>query len=139
MADTQRLHLEIAEELLAAWNTQDVGTVLGCYTEDVEYRDPNTRGMVMGHEALGRYLTKLFDGWQMHWRLRELFPLEHGDGSAVLWEATLGLKGSERSVVVDGMDLAVLRGRRLARNEVYFDRSALAALFGELEAERTAS
>jgi ketosteroid isomerase-like protein len=127
------------EEFLAAWNTQDVGTVLGCYTEDVEYRDPNTRGMVTGHDALRRYLTKLFDGWQMHWRLRELFPLEYGDGSAVLWEATLGLKGSDRSVVVEGMDLAILRGRCLARNEVYFDRSPLAALLGDPEAANTAS
>ena len=74
MVDTRERHLAIAEEFLAAWNTQDVETVLGCYTEDVEYRDPNTRGTVTGHDALGRYLTKLFDRWQMHWALREAFP-----------------------------------------------------------------
>ncbi len=131
MSDTKEQHVEIAEAFLAAWNSQDVETVLACYTEDVEYRDPNTRGAVVGQDALRRYLTKLFSSWQMEWKLRDLFPFEGGEGSAVLWQATLSLKGSDRSVVVDGMDLALLRGRQLSRNEVYFDRAALAELLSD--------
>jgi ketosteroid isomerase-like protein len=126
--ETIKRHTEIAEQFLAAWNTQDVDKVLGCYTPDVEYRDPNTDGFVRGQEALRRYLTKLFARWTMHWRLRELFPLETTDGSAVLWEATLSPSGSNRSVVVQGMDLALLRDGLLERNEVYFDRAPLAVL-----------
>jgi hypothetical protein len=44
--------LSLAEQFLGAWNTQDVGRVLACYTTDVEYRDPNTRGAVHGADAL---------------------------------------------------------------------------------------
>jgi hypothetical protein len=35
---------------------------------------------------------------------------------------------SDSTVEVQGMDLAVLRGAQVARNEVYFDRAALASL-----------
>lgn len=117
----------IARDFLGAWNTQDVEKVLACYTPDVRYRDPNTRGEVVGADALGRYLTKLFDGWRMNWQLRELFPYGEG-GANVLWTATLQPKGSDRSVTVDGMDLVLLDGDRIARNEVQFDRAVLGAL-----------
>ena len=35
------------------------------------------------------------------------------------------LKRSGKVIEIDGMDLAVLRGDHVARNEVYFDRSPL--------------
>lgn len=92
------------------------------------YRDPNTRGHVQGREALGRYLTRRFAGWQMTWARREAFDLRDDDGVAFLWRATFRRPGSDQVVEVDGMDLAVLRGDKLARNEVWFDRAALAPL-----------
>jgi hypothetical protein len=51
--------------------------------------------------------------------------LRHGDGVAFLWHATFRRSGGGRAVEIDGMDLAVLRGDRVARNEVYFDRTRL--------------
>lgn len=124
-------HNRLAEAFIDAWNTQDVETVLSCYTHDVLYRDPNTHGFVTGGDALRRYLTKLFSRWTMHWAVREVHPFEltaGGEGSAVLWTADLAPVGRpDMSVTVDGMDLALLRGDLLWRNEVYFDRSALAA------------
>ena len=121
-----RLH-RFAHEFLGAWNTQDVENVVTCYTPDLVYVDPNTRGAVEGADAFRRYLAKLFERWTMTWRLRELFPL-FADGAAVLWTATLAPAGSGASVDVDGMDLVVLDGDRIARNEVYFDRVPLASL-----------
>jgi len=121
-------HIELAEQLLKSWNTQEVDRVVDCYTGDVRYRDPNTRGFVEGSDALRRYLTKLFDQWDMHWTLREAFPLRDAEGAAVLWRATLATKHGGGEVVVDGMDLALTEGDRLRRNEVYFDRAVLAPL-----------
>lgn len=118
-----------AEHFLAAWNSQDVSRVVACYTEDVAYRDPNTRGEVRGADALRRYLTKLFAGWTMHWTLRSGFPLKDREGAAVLWHATFRkVGGGERMVEADGMDLVLLAGNRIERNEVYFDRAILAPL-----------
>lgn len=118
-----------ADRFLGAWNTQDVERVVACYTDDLVYRDPNTRGAVHGADAMRRYLRKLFAAWTMHWSLREGFPLAEG-GAAVLWRATLTPAGGGPSVEVDGMDLVLMRGARIARNEVYFDRAVLMALAG---------
>lgn len=122
---------QLVASFLDAWNSQDVERVVECYTEDVRYRDPNTRGHVEGRAALRRYLTKLFAEWQMTWAGREAFELATGDGVAFLWHATLRRPGAPAVVEVDGMDLAILRGRQLARNEVYFDRIALGPLLGQ--------
>ena len=117
--------VRLSDAILSAWNEQDVETVLSCYTEDCVYLDPNTRGPVVGREALRRYLTKLFARWRMTWSRREVFLLADGDGTAFLWHAKLTPTAGGRTAEVDGMDLALVRDGRLSRNEVYFDRMAL--------------
>jgi len=116
---------KLIETVLAAWNSQDVEQVVGCYTPDCQYRDPNTRGVVVGRDALRRYLTKLFLNWKMTWTLREYFQFGQTDGGAFLWKATLAPASGGPAKNVEGMDLVVLRDGKLARNEVYFDRAAL--------------
>ncbi len=122
--------LSLADRFLAAWNTQEVERVVSCYTTDVDYRDPNTRGSVRGGEALRRYLTKLFAGWKMHWSLREAHLFADSGGCAVLWHATFQRPGGETTIGIDGMDLVEVRGDQIARNEVCFDRAQLAPLLG---------
>jgi ketosteroid isomerase-like protein len=117
--------LRIAEQVLSAWNEQDVEKVAACYTTDCIYRDPNTRGSVAGRDAFRRYLTRLFEQWKMHWSLREYFAFEDGEGGAFLWRARLTPASGGSTVEVDGMDLVRLRGDKLCRNEVYFDRMAV--------------
>jgi ketosteroid isomerase-like protein len=117
---------ERAAAVLSAWNSHDVERVVACYTEDCVYRDPNTRGAVEGRAALRRYLTRLFQDWRMHWSLREFFAFEDGSGGAFLWHARLTPAAGGTAAEVEGMDLVCLRGDRLSRNEVYFDRMALA-------------
>ena len=117
--------LQLAETFLSAWNDQDVERVISCYTEDCVYQDPNTRGPVVGHDALRPYLTKLFEGWKMDWSMREFFPFADGDGGAFLWTAHLTPAAGGKTAEINGMDLALVRGDRLCRNEVYFDRMAL--------------
>ena len=110
---------------LSAWNDHDVDRVVACYTEDCIYRDPNTRGAVEGQEALRRYLTRLLRDWRMHWSLREFFAFADGSGGAFLWDAKLTPAAGGKTTEISGMDLVLLRGERLSRNEVYFDRMAL--------------
>ena len=59
---------------------------------------------------------------------REAYPLLEAEGAAVLWRATLRPKGSDAEIEIDGMDLALVEGDRLSRNDVYFDRAAFAPL-----------
>ena len=116
---------KLTETVLTAWNSQDVNKVLSCYTEDCVYQDPNTRGPVVGHDALRRYLGRLFEAWKMHWSMREFFPFADGNGGAFLWHAQLTPASGGKAAEIDGMDLALVRGERLCRNEVYFDRALL--------------
>ena len=118
----------LTARFLDAWNSQDVERVVACYTDDVRYRDPNTRGHVEGRDALRRYLRKLFASWQMTWARREVFELAGGTGVAFLWHATFRRPGGAQMAEADGMDLVVLRRDQLVRNEVYFDRAVLAPL-----------
>ena len=120
--------LSLAERVLDAWNTQDIERVVACYTDDLVYRDPNTRGTVNGADAMRRYLAKLFSKWTMHWSLREAYPLSQENGSAFLWRATFRAKNGSQVVQADGMDLVLLEGDRIKRNDVYFDRAVLAPL-----------
>ena len=135
----QKHATEVAERMLEAWNSQDVDRVLGCYTADVRYRDPNTRGFVEGTEAMRRYLTKLFAGWRMHWSLLQAYPLRDTEGAVALWRTSFQRAGGETTVEIDGMDLALVGGERLRRNDVYFDRAALAPLLAERPAEAAAT
>lgn len=120
--------LALADEFLGAWNTQEVDRVVSCYTTDLEYRDPNTRGAVRGTEAMRRYLSKLFGRWHMHWSLREAHLFDDGQGCAVLWHATFRRPGSDTTIAIDGIDFVEIRGDHIARNEVCFDRAQLAPL-----------
>ena len=116
---------KLTERVLSAWNSQDIESVISCYTEDCIYQDPNTRGPVEGHDALRRYLGRLFQEWEMHWSLREFFLFADGQGGAFLWQAQLTPTSGGKTVEINGMDLVVTRGERMCRNEVYFDRLAL--------------
>jgi ketosteroid isomerase-like protein len=116
---------QLVDRFLAAWNSQDVERVLECYTEDARYRDPNTRGEVIGRDAMRRYLARLFGGWRMLWTKREVFDLDAMDGVAFLWTASFRRPGDTTVAEIDGVDLVVLRGDRVARNEVQFDRTPL--------------
>ena len=45
-----------------------------------------------------------------------------------MWHASLGPADGEQSVELDGMDLVLMEGDLVKRNEVYFDRAAIASL-----------
>ena len=127
--DDSRMY-QLAERILSEWNTQDVERVVAVYTDDVTYVDPNTRGAVRGADMLRRYLKKLFARWKMHWSLREAYLFDDRDGCAVLWHATFQKPEGGDVVEADGMDFVRVRGDRIERNEVYFDRAVLAPLLG---------
>ena len=118
----------LADEIFATWNTQDIDAVLARYVDDLVYLDPNTRGPVVGREAMRAYLTSLFSRWTMRWQGGELFPHARLDAVTIRWSGMLALVGETRSVEIAGLDLVILEGDLVKRNEVYFDRSPLAAL-----------
>jgi ketosteroid isomerase-like protein len=120
--------LDLADQFLAAWNSQEIERVLACYSPDFEYRDPNTRGPVRDADGMRRYLAKLFRHWRMHWMVREAQLFDNREGCMVLWRANFVRQDTGASMDVDGIDFVELRDGRISRNEVCFDRAQLAPL-----------
>ena len=119
---------DLVQTFMDAWNRQDVEKVAGCYAEDLAYIDPNTRGEIATQQALRRYLTKLFSLWKMHWSVRDIHVFKDIDGAGARWHATFQVAAGGKVVETDGMDFILFEGDKIKRNEVYFDRTALAAL-----------
>lgn len=117
-----------SDAFLDAWNRHNVEDVVASYTDPLVYRDPNTRGAIESHDALRRYLTKLFERWEMRWSTGEVFPFESADGAAVTWHANFRLRAGEARVDVDGVDIIFLGDGKITRDEVFFDRALLAPL-----------
>ena len=115
----------LTARVIGAWNRQEVEAVVGCYTEDCLYRDPNTRGAIEGRAALRKYLGRLFEAWRMEWTVKEVHPFADGTGAAALWRADLAPASGGDKKRIHGMDLVIVRGGLVHRNEVYFDRTAL--------------
>ncbi len=125
--DGARIHA-VAAQFMDAWSSHDLERVLALYTEDVEYNDPNLAAAIHGAASLERYLTRLFDEWWMSWELGETLPMAAGDSAAVMWRAQFRRVTGDRTVMVQGVDLVMLRGNRIRRNDVFFDRTPLAEL-----------
>lgn len=116
------------EEIRAAWNSQDVERVLETYAEHFRYVDPDTRGAIVDRDGLRRYLTKLFANITAHTTVRAAYPLAEPAGVAVLWGAVVRLAGGREEAELEGVDVVLFDGDRIASHEIYFDRAALAPL-----------
>jgi ketosteroid isomerase-like protein len=119
---------KITETFLSAWNSQDVERLIACFTDDLIYCDPNTRGEIRNKDALRRFFKKLFDNWQMEWSLREVYLFADKDGGVLFWQAKFRKTDQERTVEANGVDLVLTRNNLIERSETYFDRSVLTPL-----------
>jgi len=98
---------------LRAWSEKDVPRLLGFYTEDTVYKDQQTAAGITGHAALGAYLTGLFGATPpMTYTPDEIWPTQNGYCGR--WYCTI-----DGAVRLRGFDLVVLRGDKIALNEVY--------------------
>lgn len=114
------------EQIRAAWNSQDVERVLETYAEQFRFVDPATRGEIVDRDGLREYLRKLFAAMTAHTTVRAAFPLADAAGVTVLWRAAVRAAGGRDEVELDGVDLILFDGERIASHEIYFDRAALA-------------
>ena len=108
-------HADFNARWLVAWSDKDVERLLGFYTEDARYFDPQTPGGLTGHEPLRAYLTRLFASTPaMTYAADEVWPT--ADGFCGRWFCTVG---EADAPALRGFDLVVLRGGQIALNEVY--------------------
>jgi len=98
---------------LRAWTDKDVERLLGFYAPDCVYKDPQTAAGLTGHDALRPYLTGLFGATPpMTYTPDEVWPIP--GGFCGRWYCDIAGGGRMR-----GFDLVILKGDRIALNEVY--------------------
>jgi hypothetical protein len=111
--------IEIAQfnaDWLAAWTDKDVERLLGFYTPDTLYKDPQTAAGITGPDALRAYPTALFASTPpMRYTPDEVWPIPGGFCGRVI--GAIGDDGAAGKL--RGFDLVLLDGDRIAVNEVY--------------------
>lgn len=101
------------EEWLDAWTRKDIPQIAALYTEDCSFMDAATVKGLEGRAALVAYLEKIFPAVpQWHYRSDTLWPIDGGFCARWFCE----MEGGRR---LRGFDFVQLRGRQIARNEVY--------------------
>lgn len=101
---------------LTAWSNKDVERLLGFYTADATYIDPNVPAGITGEDALRTYLTGLFASLpQTVYTPDEVWAIE--GGYCGRWYLDLGEGGGAGRM--RGFDLVKLDGNRISFNEVY--------------------
>ena len=119
---TEHEALEFCEQWLSAWTGNQPEALLAYYTPDACYLDPARPSGLTGHDAMRAYFTRLLaknPDWV--WTAEEVMPT--ADGFTLKWKAVVPGAGSE--AVLYGLDIVEMRDNRIARNEVYFDPSAM--------------
>ena len=116
---------EFCARWLPAWTGNDPDGLAAFYTDDVFYSDPAFPAGLQGKAALLGYFRKLlarYPDWV--WTHRRSLPLP--DGFVNFWHARFPSAG-EGGIGVDGVCIVQLRDGLIHRNEVFFDRTPLAA------------
>ena len=123
--------LDFCDKWLPAWEGNRPGYLIGFYSNDALYIDPANKEGLKGQDQIFPYFKKLLaanPNWK--WKPIEVFPTDIG--FVAKWKATIPI-GAE-SITEYGMDIVEIERGRIARNEVYFDRSNI---LEELRKERS--
>jgi hypothetical protein len=115
---------DFAARWLPAWTGNDPEWLASFYTEDTFYCDPAIPDGVHGREALQAYFEKLL-GRNPDWVWEHEGSIPLADGFVNRWVARI--PAGETEVVCRGVCTVQMRDGLIARNEVFFDRSALLA------------
>ena len=108
---------------LATWTGNQPEKLLTFYAEHALYRDPARPGGLRGHEEMLPYFQKLLaanPNWV--WQAVEVIPTTHG--CTLKWKATI--PAGPQAIEEFGLDIVEIEDGLITRNEVYFDRLALA-------------
>jgi steroid delta-isomerase-like uncharacterized protein len=111
-----------AERWLPAWTGNDPERLASFYAEDAFYSDPAIPEGVQGRDALTAYFRRLLaSNPDWIWEHEGSIALEGGFVNR--WRATI--PAGDGQIVCRGVCTVQLRDGQIARNEVFFDRTAL--------------
>ena len=121
------------DALTTAHNGGDIGAVLACFTDDVDYRDIFF-GDCRGHEQLAAMLTRTFAESARHtWTITR--SLATAEAIVAEWDFDYTIAasipfGDGRRLAFPAMSWFEMRGERCFRYREFFDRTATLHLQG---------
>jgi len=117
--------ITFCQNWLTSWTGNNPEKLISFYSKTAYYQDPANPKGLKGHEEIFPYFKKLLAGnpkWI--WQMTEAYPTEKG--FILKWKATIPVKSEE--ITEYGMDIVELKGDKIIRNEVYFDRTELISI-----------
>ncbi|RDE17088.1 MAG: hypothetical protein C4K49_03820 [Candidatus Thorarchaeota archaeon] len=121
--DKQQL-FDFAKEWLATWTGNRPQDLIEFYDDQATYYDPAHKNGLQGRDAILDYFTELLEVYHdWEWEPLEVFPTE--GGMTLKWKCAIPVAGEVIREI--GLDIVMLKGRKITRNEVYFDRTRLVA------------
>ena len=120
--------LRLCDGWLPLWTGNGPDELIAVHAEDVLCRDPANPDGIEGKAALLGYFRKLpaaFPDWV--WRADDVFLIE-GGFTLRRWRAEIPVTG--KVIHERGLDLVLVEGGLVTRNEVSFDRSGLPKAMG---------
>jgi len=120
--------LGFCSKWLPAWEGNRPEDLIGFYSDDALYIDPAHKQGLRGRDQILPYFRKLLaanPNWK--WEPVEVFPTDAG--FVAKWKAKIPV-GAEL-ITEHGMDIVEMERGRIARNEVYFDRSSIVEALGK--------
>jgi nuclear transport factor 2 (NTF2) superfamily protein len=101
---------------LSAWTDKDVDRLVGFYSADTVYKDPQTANGLEGRDALRAYLETMFSSTPpMTYMPESVWAIE--GGFCGRWYCDVGEGGKEGKL--RGFDLVLLEHGLIKHNEVY--------------------
>lgn len=110
---------DFCKRWLASWSGNRPDELIAFYDPAAYYQDPAFPQGLKGHGEILPYFKKLLaknPDWR--WSMQSIFPVM--EGFVLKWRAEIPRDGKS-AAICEGMDLVLLRGRIIVRNEVYFD------------------
>ena len=128
---------KLVEDLVSAWNEQDLSKILACMTEDVIWDDPALPSPAEGKEEVKQFCEVVLRAFpDFHYKIRNPICVDEGySRCAVPFRITAtnvgpmdppGYGPSGKSVEFEGLDLLELRDGVISRITTYFNIVAVA-------------
>ena len=114
--------LEFCSRWLPAWTGNKPDRLIEFYSNDALYLDPANKAGLKGRDQILSYFKKLLGmnpNWI--WEVLEVYPTEKGFLGK--WKATIPV--GVDVIIAHGVDIVEIKGSKIVRNEVYFDRTEL--------------
>lgn len=127
----------ITEQLFAAWNTHDPEKMLAFYTDDVVYEDVPLGLVNRGKAELRKLIEETFSVFpDLRVQLvKSSICNGHGMSEVILSGTDKGYWKTNKQFSVRMLSTFELRGRKLSRNEDFYDLATMMRQVGVLPAE----